>query len=150
MILVSACLAGFNCRYDGKNCFNKDIFELVQKGMAIPVCPEVMGGLETPRNPIEINISANGEYMAVDNKGFDKTEAMVNGAKKCLNIAKIFETNIAILKSKSPSCGFGEIYDGSFTGKVVEGKGFAAKILSENNITIMNENNYNLKDLIKG
>lgn len=147
MILVSACLAGFNCRYDGQNCFNKDVFEMIQKGKAIPICPEVMGGLETPRNPIELKLDENGEYKAIDKNGVNRTTEMMNGARKCLQIAKSYEAKNAILKSKSPSCGFGEVYDGTFTGKLVEGNGIAAKILSENKIKILNENNFNKEDL---
>jgi len=135
MIIVSACLAGINCRYDGKNNSHQKIIKLVKEGNAIPVCPEQLGGLPTPRIPAEIIgnkvFNINGE---------DVTECFLNGALETLKIAKLVNCQKAIFKSNSPSCGFGKIYNGSFSGKLTDSNGICAQILKENNIKIITEN----------
>ncbi len=141
MYIVSSCLAGINCRYDGRNHLNKDILNLVNKGEAIPLCPEVLGGLETPRIPCEI--IGRDEFKKVINKnGVDLTSEFLNGANKVLEICKILNINKAILKSKSPSCGCGEIYDGTFSGNLIKGNGLTADLLIKNNIKVYNEKNF--------
>lgn len=142
MILVSACLAGFNCRYNGGNCCKSEIFELLSKGEAVPVCPEILGGLSTPRNPIEVVRKSSRKTIVLDSKGSNLTEELITGARKCLDIAKLNNVKIAVLKSKSPSCGYGQIYDGSFTGKLIKGNGLTADLLSKHGIKILNEENY--------
>jgi uncharacterized protein YbbK (DUF523 family) len=132
MIIVSACLAGFCCAYDGKDRVESKIIELIKEGKAIPVCPEQLGGLTTPREPVEI---VNGKVMTKE--GRDVTHNFQRGAEEVLNFAKNIGATSAILKSRSPSCGFGTIYDGSFTGTKTPGNGFTAQLLSENNIKIL-------------
>ena len=141
MYIVSSCLAGINCRYDGKNHLNKDILDLVNKGEAIPLCPEILGGLETPRIPCEI--IGKDEFKKVINKnGLDLTKEFLNGANKVLEVCKTLNVNKVILKSKSPSCGCGEIYDGTFSGNLIKGNGLTADLLIKNNIKVYNEKNF--------
>lgn len=131
MKIVSACLAGVNCRYDCKHQERIDIVELVKSGQALPLCPEQLGGLSTPRPPAEIQ----GDKV-ITNEGVDVTEQYQNGAQQALNLAKLSGATTALLKSKSPMCGHGKIYDGSYTGKLVEGDGIFAKLLKENGIKV--------------
>ncbi len=133
-ILVSACLLGENCKYNAGNNENKKILELAKEHTLIPVCPECFAGLPIPRAPSEIK---NGKVYSKD--GIDLTEAFCDGAEKALYIAEESGCQLAILKERSPSCGFGEIYDGSFTGKTVKGNGIAAQLLYEHGITILGE-----------
>ena len=120
MILVSACLCGVNCKYNGKNNLNEEMLELLKKGEVLLVCPEQMGGLETPRNPSEIKI-INNEVKVFMKDGRDVTENYKKGAEEVLRLAKELNIKKAILKKKSPSCGCGEIYDGTFTDKLIPG-----------------------------
>lgn len=131
MILVSACLAGCNCKYNGKNSAIPEIEELVEEGKAIVICPEVLGGLSTPRDPCEIQ-EIDGKRVVMSSAGEDVTEAFIRGAQKTLDLAKEINPTLIILKAKSPSCGFGQIYDGTFTGTLKEGNGFTAQLLHEN------------------
>jgi uncharacterized protein YbbK (DUF523 family) len=135
MKIVSACLAGINCRWDGESRPNKTIIKLVREGKAIPVCPEQLGGLPTPRIPSE----QKGESV-FRKDGKDVTKEFVRGAEETLKIAKLYECKEAILKTKSPSCGCGKIYDGTFTGKFVDGDGVTAKLLKQNGIRVITEN----------
>ena len=141
MILVSACLAGFNCKYNGKNNFNEKIFKLVKEGKAIPVCAEQLGGLTTPRLPSEIKIINRKRYV-VNSNNIDVTENFENGAKEVLKIAKKMNIKKAILKSKSPSCGVGRIYSGNFDNELVDGNGVLAELLIKNNISVINSDEY--------
>jgi len=134
MILVSACLAGMKCRYDGNDTFKQDIFDLVLKGEAIPVCPETMGGLEVPREPAE----RVGDKV-ISKSGRDVTIEFKKGAEKTLEIALINKIELAILKSKSPSCGVSKIYDGSFSSKLIPGNGITTELLMKNGIRVINE-----------
>lgn len=137
-ILVSACLLGINCRYSGDSKLCEDIVALKDKYSIIPVCPEQLGGLKTPRLPAEIK---NGRV--INRNGNDTTEGFAKGAEAVTNIAKLFGCKYAILKKNSPSCGFGVIYDGNFSGKLVEGNGLAADALSKMGVTVLNEDNFN-------
>jgi len=137
MIIVSACLAGVNCAYDGKNRTCEAVVEMVKNGEAIPVCPEQLGGLTTPRNPVEI---LNGRVM--DKSGHELTEQFKRGAAESLQIAQLCGAETAILKSRSPSCGHGKVYDGSFKHKLIDGDGFTAALLKENGIKILDETNF--------
>lgn len=141
MYLVSACLAGINCRYDGKNNYNEEIMELVKKGEAILVCPEQLGGLATPRFPSEVSIQ-NEERKVINNHGEDVTENYEKGAQEVLELAKKMNIKKAILKAKSPSCGCGLIYDGTFSKTKVEGNGVTAQLLLDNGLEVFNEENF--------
>ncbi len=134
MVLVSACLVGVNCKYNGGNNYNEKIMELVKNGEAILVCPEQLGGLTTPRNPSEIS---NGKVLM--NNGHDVTSNFNRGAKEVLELAKRLNIKKAILKSKSPSCGHGLIYDGTFSGKKIIGNGITAQLLIDNGIEVITE-----------
>ena len=136
-ILISACLLGINCKYNGKNNYNSLIEKLKEKYILIPICPEQMGGLSTPRNPSEIK----GDKV-ISSAGDDVTTNFIAGANKALDIAKKENISIAILKEGSPSCGSNYIYDGTFTKTKVDGMGITARLLSNNNIKIYNENNF--------
>jgi len=131
MVIVSACLAGVNCNYKGKNSENETVTELLRKGEAIMVCPEQLGGLTTPRTPAEVK---NGRVFTKD--GADVTEAFLRGANEVLSICKKYHCQKAILKSFSPSCGRGRIYNGDFNGILVDGDGITARLLEENGIEV--------------
>lgn len=133
-ILVSACLLGVNCKYSGKNNRNENVLRLAEKHTLIPVCPEQLGGLPTPRYPSEI---CGGRV--VNNIGEDVTAYYEKGAKEALNIAKLFGCDRAVLKARSPECGSKEIYDGTFTKTVIPGKGITAALLEENGIEVYDE-----------
>ena len=135
MILVSACLCGVNCKYNGKNNLNEEMLELLKKGEVLLICPEQMGGLETPRNPSEIKI-INNEVKVFMNDGRDVTDNYKKGAEEVLRLAKELNIKKAILKKKSPSCGCGEIYDGTFSGNLIKGNGITAALLLENGIEV--------------
>lgn len=136
-ILVSACLLGRPCRYDGRSKPCEKVISLAERNdtEVIEICPEQLGGLPTPRIPSEI---VGEKVVAKD--GRDVTEFFVSGAKKALDIAKESSCSYAILKSLSPSCSPCGVYDGSFSGKVVDGMGVTAKLLKENGIEIFSEN----------
>lgn len=134
MKLCSACLLGMNCRYDGKGKINQKIVDLAAKEILIPICPEQLGGLPTPRKPAEI---VNGKVLSED--GEDFTTNFISGAKQVLELAEMYNIKSAILKQRSPSCGCGQIYDGTFTGKIIKGNGITAKILKENGIEVISE-----------
>lgn len=138
LILVSACLVGFNCRYNGGTKINKRLVEMVKNGEAIPVCPELLGGCATPRPPREI-IEKNGEIKVVTIGGEDVSEEHRRGARETLKICKLFGIEKAILKSKSPSCGCGKIYDGSHSGKLIEGDGITTRLLKKSGIEIVSD-----------
>ncbi|TKG90377.1 DUF523 domain-containing protein [Puteibacter caeruleilacunae] len=140
-IIVSACLAGIKCRYDGNANLIEEIRELVESGKAIPLCPEVMGGLPTPRKSCEI-IKEDNELKIVNTEGEDCTKVFQEGAQKTAAIAKIVGAEYAILKQRSPSCGYGKIYDGTFSGKIIPGKGFTATLLEEQGVKIFTEENF--------
>ena len=138
MILISACLAGVNCKYDGGNNYNEKIMELVRNGDAILVCPEQLGGLTTPRTPSEIKI-VNGIRCVFMEDGRDVTKEYERGANEVLNLAKSLNINKAILKAKSPSCGCGIIYDGTFTKTKISGNGITSQLLLNNGIEVITE-----------
>lgn len=135
MILVSACLCGVNCKYNGKNNLNEEMMELLKSGEALLICPEQMGGLTTPRNPSEIKI-INNEVKVFMNDGTDVTANYKRGAEEVLRLAKELNIKKAILKKKSPACGYGEIYDGTFSGVLTQGNGITAALLLENGIEV--------------
>ena len=134
-ILVSACLLGENCRYKGDNCKNEKVLALKGENELIAVCPEVLGGLPTPRAPAEIV----GDKV-IANTGKDVTENYKAGAEAALCIARETKADYCIFKSKSPSCGCGEIYDGTFSGKLTAGNGITAELFLKNGYAVKNEN----------
>lgn len=132
--VVSACLAGCKCRYDGKDNLCPKVKALVEEGRAITVCPEVMGGLPTPRIPSE-----RKEDKIINAEGFDNTPYFEKGVELAIEEVKKYNIKKAILKAKSPSCGNKYIYDGSFTKTLIEGKGLLAEKLSELSVEIYDE-----------
>ncbi len=134
-IIVSACLMGCDCRYKGDNCKNDDLLALSKKHTLIPVCPEQMGGLPTPRDPGEIQ----GEKV-ISSAGKDITYEYNKGAKTALYIAKTAGAQAAVLKANSPSCGKGVIYDGTFTGNKIAGDGVTVKLFKTEGIKVFTEN----------
>lgn len=131
-ILVSACLAGVNCKYNGKNNENQKIIELIKENDVILICPEQLGGLKTPRTPAEIQ---NKKVITKDN--IDVTKEYQKGAEEVLKLAKQFNIKKAILKSKSPSCGKGKVYDGTFSNILIEGNGITTELLQKNGIEVI-------------
>ena len=132
MILVSACLLGCACRYDGQSKPNPLAQELAKRGLAVPVCPEQLGGLPTPRKPSE----RRGDRVVM-NDGRDVTAEYRRGAEETLRLGRLYGCTAAVLKEKSPSCGCGRIYDGTFTGTLTDGDGVTAALLKENGIKVM-------------
>lgn len=135
-ILVSACLLGAKVRYDGEMRKTKEALELLNYYDIIPICPEMDGGLPCPRTPSEIS----GERV-VDKEGRDVSEYFKKGASLTLQLVSNFHIKIAILKDGSPSCGSTNIYDGTFTGKKIEGMGVTARALKEAGVRVYSENN---------
>lgn len=133
-ILVSACLLGKPCRYDGKSKPCERVIALSNTYNLIPICPEVMGGLPTPRTPSEIC----GERVLMKD-GRNVTENYNSGARKALEIARENACTVAILKEKSPSCGSGLIHNGLFDGGLVEGDGITTQLLKQNGICVLSE-----------
>ena len=133
-IIVSACLLGVPCRYDGKSKPENDVIALKDRYELIPVCAEVLGGLPTPRVGAEIV----GDKV-VRSDGVDVTYEYYKGAKEVLKIAKENGCKIAILKSQSPSCGKGKIYDGTYTRTLIDGNGILTDLLLKNNIEVYTE-----------
>jgi uncharacterized protein YbbK (DUF523 family) len=145
VILVSGCLCGINCKYDGGNNLNEKVLKLLQEGKAIPVCPEQLGGQETPRAPHEI-VEGDGAKVLEGiarvqgtEKIDDVTNEFIKGAFETLKIAKAVDAKVAILKARSPSCGKGIIYDGTFSGAKKSGNGVTTELLLKNNIKVYTE-----------
>lgn len=133
-ILVSACLLGVPCRYDGTGKADERLLALARTHTLIPVCPEQLGGLSTPRPPAE----RNGECVTTKT-GEDVTAAFRRGAEQTLYLARLLGCKTAILKANSPSCGSGSIYDGSFQKRLIPGDGMTAALLKEHSLTILSE-----------
>ena len=135
-ILVSACLLGVCCRYDGNSKCNEQVLRLSQKHELIPVCPEQLGGLPTPRPPAEIR-----DGRVINNIGQDVTAQYEKGAAEALRLYDLLHCDCALLKARSPSCGAEQVYDGAFTGTLIPGQGIAARLLSQRQITVLSEEN---------
>ena len=131
-ILVSACLLGENCKYNGKNNYSEPVAAYVAGHEVIPVCPEVLGGLPTPRDPSEIV-----DGMVTNCRGVSVDRQFRDGAERALQIAEDNNIDLAILQSRSPSCGVRQIYDGSFGGKLIPGHGVFAGLLKENGFRVL-------------
>ena len=141
MKLVSACLLGINCNFEGKNWLNPKLFEEFAKGGLFPVCPEVLGGLPVPRVPAEIVGGdgldvLDGKAKVVNMQGVDVTSQFLKGACEVLRIAQSIGATEALLTEKSPSCGCGLIFDGTFSDKFIEGNGVTAALLKKNGIKV--------------
>lgn len=133
-ILVSACLLGVACRYDGKDNAINNIQQLQDKYHLVPICPEVAGGLPTPRVPAERLGS-----RVINKVGQDVTSYFQKGAEQALQLAQEHQCICALLKARSPSCGVGSIYDGTFTKQLVAGHGVTADLLQQHNILLYTE-----------
>ncbi len=148
LILVSACLLGIACRYDGKSCPNAKVNAFATRGEVIPICPEVAGGLPTPRLPAEIagamagldgHAVLDGQTRVLRNDGADVTEPFIAGAQAALTTARRLGIRRAVLKADSPSCGAGRIHGGRFAGSFVSGDGVTAALLKRNGIQVSTE-----------
>lgn len=147
LLLVSACLVGIPCRYDGGSCPHDQLQALATQGGVLPFCPEVGGGLPTPRPPAEIQGGDGGDVLegqarVVNIEGKDVTAEFLAGARKALRVAQRWDIKEAILKARSPSCGVGQTYDGSFSGRLVEGDGVTAALLKREGIIVRNEDEW--------
>jgi len=148
LYLVSACLLGVACRFDGQSCPVPELYDMVTKGLAVPICPEVAGGLPTPRLPAEIEKAdagldggavLEGRTRVVRSDGADVTPQFIKGAEAALALAQRLGIGRAILKTDSPSCGAGRIHEGRFEGKLVPGDGVTAALLKRNGIQVTTE-----------
>jgi len=151
MIIASACLCGINCKYNGGNNLDSSIYKLFSEGKVIPVCPEQLGGMSTPRDVKEIKggtgadvLDGNAKVISPDNA--DSTEKFIKGAYETLSIAKNTNVKVAVLKAKSPSCGAGKINDGTFSGNFIDGNGVTSELLMRNGIKVFNEKD-NLRNI---
>lgn len=146
MYLISSCLCGINCKYNGGNNLNEKCLKLFREGNAILACPEQLGSLSTPRTPAEIQGTARGvinkKNRVITKDNIDVTEAFLKGAYETLHKAILNDVKKAILKEGSPSCGVNFIYDGSFLGRKIKGKGITTTILEENGIEVVSDVNF--------
>ena len=141
-ILISACLLGARCRYDGASKEHPEVLKLAERHTLVPVCPEQLGGLPTPRTPSE----RQGDAVCT-REGEDVTEAYRRGAEEALRLCRMLGCAAAVLKERSPSCGCGEIYDGTFTGTLTAGDGVTAELLKSRGIPVYGESQ--IDDLLK-
>jgi len=142
--LVSACLLGKHCRYDGGHKRNEDVVALAKRQKLIPVCPEELGGLPIPRPPSEITGGDGADVIAgkakvVTRQGDDVTPYFLKGADEVLKIAQTHNIKKAILKARSPSCGCGQIYDGTFSSQTRAGDGVTTALLKEHGVEVFSE-----------
>jgi uncharacterized protein YbbK (DUF523 family) len=153
VILISACLCGIDCKYDGGSNRHPLFVEMLRAGKVIPVCPEQLGGLTTPREPAEICGGAgeqvlSGQARVINRLGCDVSAAFLRGAEQTLKIAQAVNPSLIILKSRSPSCGVGRVYDGSFSSRFKSGNGVTAALLKAHGFDIIDDEAY-LKQEIK-
>lgn len=145
--LISACLVGENVRYDGQNCLQQKLRQLVIEQRAVIICPEVSGGLSTPRLAAEI-VGGNGEDVlcgkakVLDSAGNDVSNAFIQGAYKALQLAQKHQITHVILKANSPSCGSELIYDGSFSGNKIQGNGVTSALLKQHRFKLITEDQF--------
>lgn len=152
-VLISACLLGVSCNYKqtSSSSWDEEFSSIIEKSIAlgvefIPVCPEQLGGLSTPRPPSELKASSEkvlaGNGVILNINGLDVTANFVRGAQEALYLSKLFDAKLAILKSKSPSCGIHYVYDGHFSGVLIKGSGVTAKLLIDNDLHVIDENEF--------
>ena len=146
-ILVSACLIGKPCRYNGRDSRNEEIYRLYERGEALPVCPEEESGLPTPRPAAEIVWGTgedvlNGRARVLTTEGEDVTAYFLHGAQHAADLADTHKVVAAVLKTNSPSCGCGRIYDGTFSGTVMDGDGVTAALLKRKGVRVISEHDF--------
>lgn len=139
MILVSSCLLGINCKYNGKNNYSEKLEKILKDEQVLPLCAEQLGGLTTPRSPAEIKL-INSEKHVINKNGEDVTENFIRGANEVLKMVKKFNIKKAILKDKSPSCGKGLVYSGNFDDILVNGNGILTDLLIKNGVEVITIN----------
>lgn len=144
MIVVSSCLAGMKVRYNGTDSLDEKITELIENGRAVAVCPELLGGFQTPREPAEIKGGngydvLDGKATVVDKNGINVTELYLAGAYKTLEIVRKLQANTVVLKENSPSCGSSQIYNGNFEGVKCNGAGVTTALLRRDGIQVISE-----------
>ncbi|KZE46425.1 DUF523 domain-containing protein [Rossellomorea marisflavi] len=144
MLVVSACLAGMKVRYNGTDCLEDVIGEMVSSGKAVTVCPEILGGFQTPREPAEIQGGTgedvlDGTARVLDRSGADVTDQYVAGAAETLAICRKMGATEIVLKENSPSCGSSMIYNGDFSGEKIPGKGVTTALLRRHGIKVWSE-----------
>ncbi|GLI09466.1 hypothetical protein YDYSG_54980 [Paenibacillus tyrfis] len=147
MILVSSCLAGLEVRYNGTHCLNEKLNKLVEGNKAVTICPELLGGLSTPREPAEIvggdgDDVLDGNAKVIGKSGKDVTEFYIKGAYAALEKAKEINATIVVLKENSPSCGSSMIYNGQFVGQKVVGNGVTSALLKRNGLQVISEEQF--------
>lgn len=144
-ILISACLLGLACRFDGQTIPPKsELIALLPKGIPFPFCPEVAGGLPVPRPPAEISWGTgqdvlNNQAKVMNQQGQDVSKEFINGASLALQLVQKKRITLALLKEKSPSCGIHLIYDGTFSGQLHPGSGVTAALLKKHNVQVFSE-----------
>lgn len=137
LIAVSACLAGIHCKYNGGHNKDERVVAMVEAGMAMPLCPEVLGQLPIPRQPCEQVIGPKGEIRVMTAQGRDDTDQFKRGAEITLAICQVAGIREALLQERSPSCGCGKIYDGTFSGQLIDGDGLTTSLLKSKGIKVM-------------
>ncbi|MCE5173092.1 DUF523 domain-containing protein [Paenibacillus profundus] len=147
MIIVSSCLAGIECRYNGTHSLRKEIQQLVERNKAVIVCPELLGGFATPREPAEIvgdtgEDVLNGKSKIIERSGSDVTELYLKGAYKTLEMATDLKADMIVLKEYSPSCGSRMVHDGSFSNQRIPGEGVTAALLRRHGFTVLSETEF--------
>ncbi|MCZ0703841.1 uncharacterized protein YbbK (DUF523 family) [Natronobacillus azotifigens] len=155
MILVSACLAGLEVRYNGTHSIDQRITKLVKEGKAISICPELLGGFSTPREPAEI-IGGNGDDVlagkasVIERSGKDVTELYIKGAYATLKQVKKLHITTVVLKEDSPSCGTSSIYNGEFKGLKIPGRGVTAALLKREGLEVISEKQWDERAYLDG
>lgn len=145
--LISACLTGENVRYDGKNSLQNKLKQLLETDQAVIICPEVSGGLSTPRLAAEI-VGGDGHAVlknqakVIDTQGNNVSNEFILGAEKTLKLAQYYQVTHVILKANSPSCGSNLIYDGTFSGQKIQGKGVTTALLEQYGFIVMTEDEF--------
>ncbi len=142
MIGISSCLCGINCKYNGKNNLEPVFLQLLNEGKVVPICPEQLGGLKTPRIPAEIQEDKNKNRKVINKEGMDVTFEYNLGAKRTLEILKALDIKKVIFRRRSPSCGCGEIYDGTFSGTTIKENGITTELLLKNGIKVITDEEY--------
>lgn len=147
MILVSSCLAGLEVRYNGTHCLNKEILQMLDENKAVTVCPELLGGFLTPREPAEIIGGdgfdvLDGKAWVIEKSGRDVTELYIKGAYATLSKAQDLDATAVVLKEFSPSCGSSMIYNGEFMGMKIAGNGVTTALLKRNGLRVISEEQF--------
>jgi uncharacterized protein YbbK (DUF523 family) len=155
LVLASACLLGIPCRYDGASCPDAELVALAARGRVVPICPEVVGGLETPRLPAEIegafagldgNAVLRGQTRVLRSDGTDMTSHFLRGARATLRLAQGLGIRRVVLNADSPSCGAGAIHEGRFAGTLVPGDGVTAALLRGAGFQVLTEQDFSGRD----